>query len=255
MPRTMIISQGAAFMTDALTKNLTQSGFETVRVDPTLKAIEKERKNTDIYLMYAGDYVTESSDVLIYLKDICAEDEKSLCIIGQTVEIEAIRAVIPDTLISLEVTRPFDIKKFIEQFKTLAAVDEERKKAKHILLVDDDLTFLKLMRDWLSAKYNVTIVKSGMQAITYIANHTPDLIMLDYDMPITSGPQVMEMIRSESHSAQIPIIFLTGKSDKESVMSVMRLKPQGYLLKSMQRTEILAALDEFFETRKWKNVE
>jgi DNA-binding NarL/FixJ family response regulator len=91
-----------------------------------------------------------------------------------------------------------------------------------------------------------------MQAITYIANHTPDLILLDYDMPITPGPQVMEMIRSEHNAKEIPIIFLTGKSDKESVMRVMSLRPQGYLLKSLSKEEITEAVDNFFETKKWE---
>ncbi len=94
-----------------------------------------------------------------------------------------------------------------------------------------------------------------MQAITYIAAHTPDLILLDYDMPITPGPQIMEMIRSEPNSAGIPIIFLTGKSDRESVMNVMRLKPQGYLLKSLSKEEIIAAVDQFFTTRKGQNAQ
>ena len=90
-----------------------------------------------------------------------------------------------------------------------------------------------------------------MQAITYIAHHTPDLILLDYDMPITQGPQIMEMIRSEKSAAEIPIIFLTGKSDRESIMSVMRLKPQGYLLKTMSRDDIVAAVDKFFIEHRW----
>ena len=136
----------------------------------------------------------------------------------------------------------------------LREADEEHKMGKHILLIDDDLAYLKMVQGWLTPQYRVTIAKSGMQAITYIANHVPDLILLDYEMPITSGPQVMEMIRSEPNSEGIPIIFLTGKSDKESVMSVMALKPQGYMLKSMPKEEILKTIDNFFKTRKWKNI-
>ena len=74
-----------------------------------------------------------------------------------------------------------------------------------------------------------------------------DLILLDYEMPITSGPQVMEMIKSEPNSNGIPIVFLTGRSDRESVMSVMKLKPQGYLLKTMDRSQIMKAVDGCFE--------
>ncbi|MBQ3842366.1 MAG: response regulator transcription factor [Ruminiclostridium sp.] len=74
-------------------------------------------------------------------------------------------------------------------------------------------------------------------------------------MPITPGPQVMEMIRSEPESAQVPIIFLTGNSDRQSVMKVMAMKPQGYLLKTMDKYQIMDSIDTFFETQKWKNAQ
>ena len=250
----LIINRGAAFMTDALAKNLQKSGFTAVVTEPEIELIGKERGDTDIYVLYAGNFVFESPDVLVFLKDILAEDEKTLCVIGYTKELDEIKNVIPDDLTAHRFERPFDMKVLIAELKKLSAADEERKKGKHILLVDDDLTFLKMMQGWLSMKYNVTITRSGMQAITYIATHTPDLILLDYDMPITPGPQVMEMIRSEHNAAEIPIIFLTGKSDKESVMNVMALKPQGYLLKSMSKEEIIESVDHFFETKKWKNI-
>ena len=108
-----------------------------------------------------------------------------------------------------------------------------------------------MLQGWLSKRYRITAVKSGMQAITYIANHTTDLILLDYDLPITPGPQVMEMIRSEFNASEIPIIFLTGKSDRESILKVMRLKPQGYLLKTMCKDDIVSAIDNYFVEHKW----
>ena len=61
----------------------------------------------------------------------------------------------------------------------------------------------------------------------------------------------MEMIRSEFSSAEIPIIFLTGKSDRESIMRVMKLKPQGYLLKTMSRDDIVTAINSYFISHKW----
>ena len=129
-----------------------------------------------------------------------------------------------------------------------------RRSAKKILVVDDDITFLKMIKKWLMDEYQVTIVKSGMQAIKYIKGHRPDLILLDYDMPITDGTKTLEMLRSEPDSAEIPVIFLTGKADEETVMKVMSLKPQGYLLKSMKQADIVSAIDHYFETEKWQNV-
>ena len=127
------------------------------------------------------------------------------------------------------------------------------KEKPYILVVDDDPVMLRTIKGWLEGSYQVTMVNSGMNAITYLAKNKPDLILLDYEMPITTGPQVMEMIRSEPGSSDIPIIFLTGKSDKASVMSVMALKPQGYMLKTMTKEQILETVDNFFATKKWKS--
>ena len=84
----------------------------------------------------------------------------------------------------------------------------------------------------------------------YIADNKPDLILLDYEMSVTSGPQVLEMIRSETKTDTIPVIFLTGKGDRESVLKVLALKPDGYLLKSMEKAALLKSLEEFFEKKK-----
>ena len=67
-------------------------------------------------------------------------------------------------------------------------------------------------------------------------------------MPITDGPTVLEMIKSEETTEDIPVIFLTGKGDKESVMKVVSLKPNGYLLKTLNQYELLKAIREFFES-------
>lgn len=250
----LIISQGSSFMTNALVNSLNKSDFNCTVVEPDIKAIGDNCQETDIFILFGGEYVFEQANVLVYMKDICVEYEKPFCVIGYENEITEIKETIPDNFITREVKRPFDMKYLTNILVSLAVADEKRKKGKHILLVDDDAVFLKMMQDWLSMKYNITAVRSGMQAITYIASHKPDLILLDYDMPVTPGPQVMEMIRSEHNADEIPIIFLTAKSDTESVISVMQLRPQGYLLKSMPKEKIIEAVDNYFETNKWKNI-
>ena len=87
-------------------------------------------------------------------------------------------------------------------------------------------------------------------AIKYLSTNRPDLVLLDYEMPIVDGKQVLGMIRSEMEFADIPVIFLTSKGDRESVLQVMSLKPEGYLLKTMPPADIINAVDEFFAKRK-----
>ncbi len=244
--RILLISSGSGFMVDALKSNLKKTGFLIVQSEPEVQSIEAAKDETDLILVFAGEYVYNSADALVYLMDISRDEERPVCLIGYDDELGEIKKYIPETYIKKEIRRPFDAKYVAEGLKAIAAVVEEKRAGKHILLVDDDTTFLKMIQGWLSEKYRITAVKSGIQAITYMANHKPDLILLDYDMPITPGPQVMEMIRSEYHYSDIPIIFLTGKSDRESIMNVMRLKPQGYFLKTMPRDAIVEAIDKYF---------
>ncbi len=157
---------------------------------------------------------------------------------------------IASALIAARFERPLDIKKLVDKLDRLMQVNDENARRKNILLVDDDNTFLKTVKGWLSEAYRVTIVSSGAQALMYIADNKPDLILLDYEMPVTSGPQVLEMIRSETKTDTIPVIFLTGKGDRESVLKVLALKPDGYLLKSMEKAALLKSLEEFFEKKK-----
>ena len=115
-----------------------------------------------------------------------------------------------------------------------------------ILVVDDDPSFLSLVREWLRSTYRVSMANSGLQAIKWLGSNKVDLILLDYEMPVTNGPQVLEMLRADDETKDIPVMFLTGKGDKESVMKVVSLKPEGYFLKTIQKNELLEKLDEFF---------
>ncbi|SHK47269.1 Response regulator receiver domain-containing protein [Selenomonas ruminantium] len=204
--------------------------------------------------MYLGDFVDEITGTLVYIKDICTEEDKLLILVGTANEIETVTHTIPKALIAAAFERPFDMQKLVAQVDWLLEASNDLARRKNILLVDDDGTFLKMIKDWLSTKYRITIVTSGAQALMYIADNKPDLILLDYEMPVTSGPQVLEMIRSETRLDSIPVIFLTGKGDRESVMKVLALKPDGYLLKSMERSKLVAAIDEFFEKRKYQKL-
>ena len=67
---------------------------------------------------------------------------------------------------------------------------------------------------------------------------------------VVSGAKVLEMIRSEASTSMIPVMFLTGKSDKETVMKVLALKPVKYLLKSMQPKDWVKEIDDFFAEQK-----
>ena len=87
---------------------------------------------------------------------------------------------------------------------------------------------------------------NGVQAISYLAKNKADLVLLDYEMPVANGPQVLEMLRGDSETDQIPVMFLTGHGDKDSVLSVVSLCPVDYLLKTIDKATLLEKLEAFF---------
>ncbi|MBR0173273.1 MAG: response regulator, partial [Lachnospiraceae bacterium] len=121
---------------------------------------------------------------------------------------------------------------------------------KTILIDDDDPTFLRSMKNLLSTHYKVFVANSGLNSITIKAKNHIDLILLDYEMPVVDGPKVLEMLRADPVSSGIPVMFLTSKGDKESIVSVVKFKPEKYLLKSMLPKEIKDSIDEYFSLRK-----
>lgn len=125
---------------------------------------------------------------------------------------------------------------------------EQEKQLNHrkVLVVDDSVTLREGMKQVLSKDYAVSTVDSGVAAIRSITLNPPDLVLLDYEMPICDGRQTLEMLRSEEAFNSVPVIFLTGRKDTKSVVSVIHLKPAGYLLKTSNLMHIKEEVDRFF---------
>ena len=246
----LIVSNEKSFIVDSVANGLKNSVIRTTVCGPDVKTIEAKKESTDIILIFVDEFTTEMMKVLVFIKDVCVDDDISLYLVGYKDALDHVEEFIPCEYVSKEFPRPIDVKKLIAELNRESEEVIKRYAQKSILIVDDDVTYLKILRRQLSAKYRVTAVKSGMQAIKHLGSHTPDLILMDYDMPITTGSKVMEMIRSEPETENIPVIFLTGKADKDTVLDVMVLNPQGYLLKNLSQTEIMAAIDKFFENER-----
>lgn len=134
----------------------------------------------------------------------------------------------------------------MSEIKSYLSKNQGNKKKK-VLVVDDSSVVLQSMKELLGKDYEVAAVKSGVSAIRSITLDTPDLVLLDYEMPVCDGRQVLEMIREEEAFADLPVIFLTGRMDKDSVNKVVALKPAGYFLKTMKPEEIKKSVDSFFQ--------
>lgn len=123
------------------------------------------------------------------------------------------------------------------------ATDKRGVKRKRILIVDDDPDQLIQLKSILTEFYDVTAVRSGKDAFRYLEKHEIDLMLLDYLMPEMDGPEVLNRIRESVDYAWIPVIFLTGMTEKDKVIkTLVELKPQGYLVKPARKSEIVAKI-------------
>lgn len=114
----------------------------------------------------------------------------------------------------------------------------------HILVVDDNAMVLRNIKGVLDEKYSVAVAPSGVHAFISVGKKQPDLILLDYEMPEMNGKQVLEKLREDEELRDIPVVFLTSMDSKEIVMSLLALKPAGYLLKPVDSRVLL---DKIYE--------
>lgn len=138
-----------------------------------------------------------------------------------------------------------EVEKYLNQREEAEVLEEENRRLK-ILVVDDSQTIRQGMKNLLEPDYEVALAESGVAAIRTITLNKPDLVLLDYEMPVCDGGQTLEMLRSEQSFANIPVIFLTGQSDPGVVKSLLALRPAGYLLKYLKPQEIKKKIDAFF---------
>lgn len=212
-----------------------------------LPEVQQHESSTDLYILYLDDEITSETDLLVYLKSVCTRDEKAICIIGSKAEYDVVMKYLTPEIVWNWFERPLDMDKFLKEIQKFMSSFSFDSLKKNILIVDDDLDYMHMIREWLKSTYKVSMVNSGTQAITWLAKNKVDLVLLDYEMPVTSGPQVLEMLRSEPEMKDIHVMFLTGKSDRDSIMKVLDLKPTGYLLKSIKRDELYQKLKDFFD--------
>ncbi len=242
----LIISKVDSFMVNAIKVKLESSGFicdfESTDSPTINKSIDEKR----VIVLYIDDSIFEKPDLLIYLKDKCNDDDKKLILIGSPSEFTGISGFISDNFLAGKLERPIDINDLISILIGVQSTNVSDEDKKSILIVDDDTIYLRTVRDWLKDTYKVYMANSGIQALTWLAKNHADLILLDYLMPVTTGKEILEMLRSEEFSKEIPVIFLTNLSDKETVKSVMPLKPEGYLLKTINSAVLRKELEKFF---------
>lgn len=248
--RMIVIGEKESFIVRVLIKKVKDTGADCVFVPWTIKDINENIKDSPLITLYMDDNVKPDINVLHFLSDVMEENSLQIILVGEQADIQYVRDHLSGRPIFKTFSRPVDNTEFAATVKEYFEKADSGAFKKSILIVDDDPQYLTMIREWLKDTYKVSMANSGIQAIKWLGKNKVDLILLDHEMPVTSGPQVLEMLRSDEDTRSIPVMFLTGKRDKNSVMAVVALKPEGYFLKGIQKEELLEKLGEFFVLHK-----
>ena len=119
-------------------------------------------------------------------------------------------------------------------------MEKERKK---IIIVDDNKTNLTAARNTLIGTYDAFTVPSGEKLFSLLERLTPDLILLDVEMPEMNGYEVIKKLKASKRTAAIPVIFLSAKIDPESEIEGLRLGAVDYVFKPFSRELLLKRIE------------
>ena len=265
----VIIQEKESIVTRGIVKKLEEMKYEVHVTSTGYEDVCLSIELAPLFMLYLSPNILGNIDEiskLIANINILRENERNMLFIGEKNSYEEILKMVPVIGGYTWLDRPLEMNDLM-----LALIDTERRakeeadaakaanalalakmaneqvkamniaapEKKRILIVDDDPSYASMVKEWLKDDYKVDIVTAGMQAIAFLLKKNVDLVLLDYEMPIVDGPKVLEMLRSEPQVANVPVIFLTGIGEAESVKRVMSLKPRGYILKSTPKEELM----------------
>jgi putative two-component system response regulator len=114
-----------------------------------------------------------------------------------------------------------------------------------VVLVDDSATYLELGKTILKEKYETFPVNSAAALFQLLPNITPDLILLDIEMPGMDGYTALKRLKTDAKTADVPVIFLTAKKDSESEFEGLNLGAVDYISKPFAPPLLLKRIENY----------
>ncbi|MDR3109229.1 MAG: response regulator [Planctomycetaceae bacterium] len=137
------------------------------------------------------------------------------------------------------------------------AIDEGEKKEeaerKKIFLVDDNMTNLTTGKEMIKDKYKVYPAPSAKIMFDLLEHIIPDMILLDIEMPEMNGYEAIKVLKSDPRWFEIPVIFLTSKTDEGSELEGLSLGAIDYVAKPFSAPLLLKRIENHLFTQTQKN--
>jgi len=143
--------------------------------------------------------------------------------------------------------KPVERQLLVDKVNEVLEKAEAQRSKKKILLVDDEAESLLFYKTALESAYSVVTLNSSKLAVEYLQKFVPDLIILDYQMPLFNGRALYQMILKMERLAEVPVIFLTGTTETEVLLECAAMQPQAVVLKNSGREGLLEKVRDILE--------
>ena len=117
------------------------------------------------------------------------------------------------------------------------------KSRRKIIIVDDIMFHLLSIKERLKDHYMVIPAQTTEMLFHHIGKVNPELIILDINMPKSDGYKTIEMLKADPKYEHIPVVFLTGQKDKDSLMRAINLGAADYLMKPVTDAELIECIE------------
>lgn len=140
---------------------------------------------------------------------------------------------------------------------SLSDTDDDREELTgRILVVDDNESNRELLCHQLNAQSHETLAAaSGREALALMAEHHPDLVLLDLIMPDMNGFEVLRTMHDRKELRSIPVIVITGLQDQQGVVRCIEAGAQDYLIKPLNPVVLRARIRAGLERKAWHDRE
>ncbi len=243
----LFIHNNPGIVSTGIDNRLREARFTVISIPDEPDKIITHRFDADLVVYFpVTDEDSHIGITMNLLGEICQDDNKLLCLIGDQVDLKLALSSNGAHRVSKTYPRPMNMTRFLDDITAFSLSLQEFHRKKELFIVDDDADYRSVLQHWLSPSYHISCFGSGQELIEGLRVSIPDLILMDYEMPGMNGFEVMQQIRSDSKTEKIPVIFLTGKNDRDHVYKILKHKPDGYLLKTSQKDSLVDAIGRYF---------
>ncbi|MBO5620368.1 MAG: hypothetical protein J5959_01915, partial [Butyrivibrio sp.] len=163
--KVLLVRNEETFLVNAIKNALKGANFAVVDSSYLIKDLSSKVHDSGVILLYTDADLEDHRDALVYFKDLCVDENMIIMVIGDKTAFDLIHHYLPKEDVAFEITRPLDMPDLIAKVQLVTDDEFEQQRRKCVLIVDDDPTYVQMVREWLKDTYRVGMANSGTQAV------------------------------------------------------------------------------------------